>query len=103
MTLLAQALKKAVVVAAVGCFLFGGFVAVAMSNPGADTREQSGNVSVNRINKGDRLSGAVTLKRTPAVTSPAVSAAGRPPIGCDPAFSLAADPKRTHIFGRCIT
>jgi hypothetical protein len=27
----------------------------------------------------------------------------RPPVGCDPAFSRAADPARAHVFGRCLS
>jgi hypothetical protein len=97
----ARALKKAVAVATVSFLLSGSFVAAAVSYSGAATSEQTGDVSVNRTNKGDRLPGGMTLKHTPALSSPAVSAA--PPIGCDPAFSRAAEPGRAHIFGRCIT
>jgi hypothetical protein len=32
-----------------------------------------------------------------------VTTLSRPPIGCESAFSRAADPKRSHIFGRCIS
>jgi hypothetical protein len=31
------------------------------------------------------------------------SRAMRPTIGCEPAFSRVADPKRSYIFGRCIS
>ena len=58
-------------------------------------------VSVNRYRKGDRL--PVASKPAPTVSSPMVTTLSRPPIGCDPAFSRAADPKRAHIFGRCIS
>ena len=96
----AFALKNAVAIAVVSCLIAGGFTA-AVSTAGAARSAQPGTVSVNRTNKGDRLPGGVTLKHTPALSSPAVSAA--PPIGCDPAFSRAAEPGRAHIFGRCIT
>ena len=95
--------KKAAAVATVICLLSGSFVAAAVSYSGAATSQQSVNVSVNRINKGDRLPGGVTLKHTPHLSSPPVSAVSRPPIGCDPVFSRTADPGRAHIFGRCIT
>ena len=100
-TSLPRALKKAAAVATVGCLLSGSFVAAAVSYSGAATSEQTGDVSVNRTNKGDRLPSGVTLRHTPTLSSPAVSAA--PPIGCDPAFSRVAEPRRAHIFGRCIT
>ena len=97
---LPRALKKAAAVATVGCLLSGSFVA-AVSYSGAATSEQTGDVSVNRTNKGDRLPSGVILRHTLPLSSPAVSTA--PPIGCDPAFSRAAEPGRAHIFGRCIT
>ncbi len=100
-TSLPRALKKAAAVATVGCLLCGSFVAAAISYSSAETSEQAGDVSVNRTNKGDRLPSGVTLRHTPTLSSPAVSAA--PPIGCDPAFSRVAEPRRAHIFGRCIT
>ena len=78
--------------------LIGCALPAAVSTPGAASTAQHA-VSVNRINKGDRLSREVTLKRTPAVSSPGVSVAGRLLIGCDPAFSRAADPERAHILG----
>ncbi len=100
-TSLPRALKKAAAVATVGCLLSGSFVAAAVSYSGAAKSEQTGGVSVNRTNKGDRLPSGVTLRHTPTLSSPAVSAA--PPIGCDRAFSRVAEPRRAHIFGRCIT
>jgi hypothetical protein len=100
-TSLPRALKKAAAVATVSCLLSGSFVVAVVRYSGAATSEQTGHVSVNRTNKGDRLRGGVTLRRTPALSSPAVLAA--PPIECDPAFSRAAEPRRAHIFGRCIT
>jgi len=100
-TSLPRALKKAAAVATVSCLLSGSFVGVLVSYSGAATSEQTSDVSVNRTNKGDRLPSGVTLRHTPTLSSPAVSVA--PPIGCDPAFSRAAEPRRAHIFGRCIT
>jgi hypothetical protein len=100
-TSLPRALTKAAAVATVGCLLSGSFVAAAVSYSGAATSEQTGNVSVNRTNKGDRLPGGAILKHTFPLSLPAASTA--PPIGCDPAFSRATEPGRAHIFGRCIT
>jgi hypothetical protein len=42
-------------------------------------------------------------KHASKASSPVVTTLSRPPIGCESAFSLAADPKRSHIFGRCIS
>ena len=49
----------------------------------------------------DRLQ--VVPKHTSTVSSPVVTTPSRPPIGCEPAFSGVADPKRSHVFGRCIS
>jgi acyl-[acyl carrier protein]--UDP-N-acetylglucosamine O-acyltransferase len=49
------------------------------------------------------VSGALAPKHIPTVPSPVVTALSRPPIGCEPAFSRVADPKRSYIFGRCIS
>ncbi len=83
----------------VGCLAFGGFT-VAVTGAGAALSAQpSDAISVNHANKGDRL--PLALKRTPS--SPTVSTLSRPPVGCESAFSRAAEPARAHIFGRCIS
>ena len=85
----------------VGCLAFGGFT-VAVTGAGAALSAQpSDAISVNHANKGDRL--PLALKRTPSASSPTVSTLSRPPIGCESAFSRAAEPARAHIFGRCIS
>jgi hypothetical protein len=91
--------KSTAAIAVLGCLIAGGFTAAA-STAGAARSEQIATVSVNRTNKSDRLP---ALKFTPNVSSPLVSALLRPPIGCDPAFSRAAEPARAHIFGRCVS
>ena len=58
-------------------------------------------VSVDRIHKGDRLQ--LVPKRTSNLTPPRVTTLSRLPIACESAFSRVADPKRAHIFGRCIS
>jgi hypothetical protein len=68
---------KSVIAVAMAAGLIGCALPAAVSTPGAASTAQHA-VSVNRINKGDRLSREVTLKRTPAVSSPVVSVAGRP-------------------------
>jgi hypothetical protein len=54
-----------------------------------------------RNHKGDRLQ--VASKHTSSVQSTVVTTLSRPPIGCEPAFSGLIDPKRSHVFGRCIS
>jgi hypothetical protein len=45
---------------------------------------------------GDRL--PLVPKHASKASSPVVTTLSRPPIGCESAFSLAADPKRSHVF-----
>ena len=54
-----------------------------------------------RSHKGDRLQ--VAPKPTSTVPSTVVTTLSRPPIGCEPVFSGLVDPKRSHVFGRCIS
>ena len=54
-----------------------------------------------RSRKGDRLQ--VAPKHTSTVASTVVTTLSQPPIGCEPVFSGLADPKRSHVFGRCIS
>jgi hypothetical protein len=90
-------LKGAMAVAIAVGLIVGAFPALVSNNPGFAKAAQS-NVSVNRATKGDRL----PLKRISAASLP-VGGKAQPPVGCDPAFSRAADPARAHIFGRCIS
>lgn len=67
----------------------------------APTVEHS--VSVNRINKGDRLS-PLTANH-PAHSAPSTEVEIPPkrvPLGCDPAFSPVADPAHGTIYKRCM-
>jgi hypothetical protein len=54
-----------------------------------------------RSHKGDRLQ--VAPKPTSTVPSTVVTTLSPPPIGCEPVFSGLVDPKRSHVFGRCIS
>jgi len=54
-----------------------------------------------RSHKGDRLQ--VASKHTSSVQSTVVTTLSPPPIGCEPVFSGLIDPKRSHVFGRCIS
>jgi hypothetical protein len=58
-------------------------------------------ISVDRTHKGDRLS--PLPKPTSKASSSVVTSLARPPVGCESAFSRAADPARAHIFGRCVS
>ena len=76
----------------------GGVSGTSMSAPTSDRL-----VSVNRVNKGDRLSQAPAER--PSHSSPATEAVvptTRVPLGCDPAFSPVADPARGNIYKRCL-
>jgi len=53
-----------------------------------------------RSHKGDRLHLAPKHAST---SSTVVTTLSRRPIGCEPVFSGLADPKRSHVFGRCIS
>jgi hypothetical protein len=92
--------QKIAVVGVVGCLAVAGF-AIAVTGAGAALSTQADIVSVDRAHKGNRL--PLALEHTSTVSSPVVTTLSRPPIGCEPAFSRVADPKRSHIFGRCIS
>jgi hypothetical protein len=95
-----RAAKNIAFIGVIGCLAVTGFAA-AVTGAGAALNSQSDGVSVDRTHKGDRL--PLAFKDTPTISSPVVTTLSRPPIGCEPAFSRAADPKRAHIFGRCIS
>ena len=76
----------------------GGVSVTSISAPTSDRL-----VSVNRANKGDRLSQVPTER--PSHSSPSTEAVAPPkrvPLGCDPAFSPFADPALAHIYKRCM-
>jgi len=93
------ALKKTLVVAALGWFIAGGVGAVMALD--VNQKEPSVSVSVDRTNKGDRLSIVSTAKARANGPSSATVSRTSPPLGCDPAFSKVAEPQKAHIFGRC--
>ena len=94
------AVRNIAIIGVVGCLAVTG-LAAAVSGAGAALSTQAEIVSVDRTHKGNRL--PLVPKQTSTVSSPVVTTLSRPPIGCEPAFSRAADPKRAHIFGRCIS
>jgi hypothetical protein len=62
-----------------------------------------GSISVNRVNKGDRLSPSSVDRLSHNSTSmESVVPLKRVPVGCDPAFSPFADPALAHIYKRCM-
>ena len=89
-----RAAKNIAVIGVVSCLAVTGFAAAVGGGTGAV-------VSVDCNHKGDRL--PLVPKRTSNLTPPVVTTLSRPPIACEPAFSRLADPKRSHIFGRCIS
>ena len=95
-----RAFKSIAVISVVGCLAVSG-LAIAVHGAGAAVSTRSDVVAVDHTHKGDRL--PLASKHTPNAPSPVVTTLSRPPIGCDPAFSRVADPKRSHIFGRCIS
>ena len=95
-----RAARNVVVIGVISCLAVVGFAA-AVTGAGAALRTQVDIVSVDHTHKGDRL--PLVPKHTSKASSPVVTTLSRPPIGCESAFSRAADPKRSHIFGRCIS
>ena len=76
----------------------GGVSGTSISAPAGDRL-----VSVNRVNKGDRLpqAPAERLSRSSSSTE-AVVPPKRVPLGCDPAFSPVADPAHGNVYKRCL-
>jgi hypothetical protein len=98
-------------VAGVTMIIAAAVAVVAMNGPLADgvsgitTAATSSEdlVSVNRVNKGDRLSPSSIDRLSHNSTSmESVVPLKRVPLGCDPAFSPFADPALAHIYKRCM-
>jgi len=94
-----------------GVTLIIGAAAVVMNGPAAggvsgtsiSATTSDRLVSVNRVNKGDRLSPAPAERLSHSSPSTeAVVPPKRVPLGCDPAFSPVADPARGNIYKRCM-
>ena len=95
-----RAAKNIAVIGVVSCLAVV-VLAAAVAGAGSALSTQINIVSVDHTHKGDRL--PLVSKHTSKTSSPVVTTLSRPPIGCESAFSRAADPKRSHIFGRCIS
>ena len=94
-----RAARNIAVIGVVSCLAVLGFAA-AVTGAGPALSTQINIVSVDHT-KGNRL--PLVRKHASKAPSPVVTTLSRPPIGCEWAFSRAADPKRSHIFGRCIS
>ena len=95
-----RAARNVAVIGVVSYLAVLGFAA-AVTGAGPALSTQINIVSVDHTHKGDRL--PLAPKHASKASSPVVTTLSRPPIGCESAFSRAADPKRSHIFGRCIS
>ena len=95
-----RAARNIAVIGVVSCVAVVVFAA-AVTGAGPALSTQINIVSVDHTHKGDRL--PLVSKHTSKTSSPVVTTLSRPPIGCESAFSRAAEPKRSHIFGRCIS
>ena len=83
--------------------MMNGAAAGGVSGPSISAPTVEHSVSVNRINKGDRLS-PITANH-PAHSAPSTEVEIPPkrvPLGCDPAFSPVADPAHGTIYKRCM-
>ena len=91
-----------IVAAVVAAAATDGPFAGGMSATTAAT-SSGGSVSVNRVNKGDRLSpSSVDRSSQHSTSTESMVPLKRVPFGCDPAFSPFADPARAHIYKRCM-
>ena len=103
---LGYGLSQTMAAVVVGCLVAG--AVSTMTRPSAADSAVLRSTSVNRALKGDRLlpTKAPLEKRDAAPRSSkriGPTSTGRPPIGCDPAFSLIGAPSRTLPAARCLT
>ena len=95
-------LKQTATAAVLSCCIAGGVGVVTTTSA---TERAPVSVSVNRINKGDRLPQSPVVSQYPNGGTSAGTAASptkKAPFGCDPAFSPISAPKLAHIFKRCV-
>jgi hypothetical protein len=93
-----------IITIAVACVLMSGLVAAgSVSGVSISATSPQALISVNRINKGDRLTRMSTDRSSHNSTSiEVVVPHKRVPLGCDPAFSPFVDPALAHIYKRCM-
>ena len=98
--------NRAIAAVVVGCFVAG--AVGTMARPGSAGPAVVTSISVNRALKGDRLM-RVRGPHEKHDAAPRSSnrvhptSTGRPPLGCDPAFSVIGDPSRALQAARCLT
>jgi hypothetical protein len=86
------------------CSVAACFLGMTNGADAAARSVQSEITAVNRINKGDELTPALIHQVRQRLAPPAAVAKtsqGRPPLGCEGAFSPVADPARAGIYKRC--
>jgi hypothetical protein len=92
-----------IVAAVIAAVAMDGSFASGSSEITTAATSSEGSVSVNRVNKGDRLSPSSVDRLSHNSTSmESVAHLKRVPLGCDPAFSPFADPALAHIYKRCM-
>ena len=101
---LLPSLKQTTAVAVLGCLIVAGIAAVDGTRASSS---QTALVSVNRTNKGDRLTpaakSAALLRSRSAANSSATKLSASPkgpPLGCDPLFSPIAEPAKARLYYR---
>jgi hypothetical protein len=99
-------LSQMITAVVVGCLIAG--AVSMMTRPSVADSAVATSTSVNRALKGDRLlpAKAPRGKRDAAPRSSkriGPTSTGRPPIGCDPAFSTIGAPSHTLPAARCLT
>jgi len=95
-------LKQTVPMAILCGSIAAGFCAVNTPRAADSERiEQVASVSVDRVNKADRLPSRAALATHVNGASPTV-ARKRPPLGCDRVFSPMTNPGQAGIYKRCM-
>ena len=93
-----------IVAAVVAAVAMGGPFAGGATETTTAATSSEGSVSVNRVNKGDRLSPSSVDRLSHNSTSmESAVPLKHVPLGCDPAFSPFADRALAHFYKRCVT
>jgi hypothetical protein len=98
---LGYGLSQAITAVVVGGLIAGAVGTIA--RPSAADSAVVTSTSVNRTLKGDRLLPTKTPRDKRDAAPRSSKRSGRPPIGCDPAFSLIGVPSHTLPAARCLT
>lgn len=86
-----------------GAMTLVGHTLVGHTLVGHERNTKAASITVNAINKGDRLVPAAARMPGQSNSTPAEPSGLGVPVGCEPAFSAVADPARARLFGRCAT